>query len=131
MLDNYGLSRESIALALVKLGRYAEALEYYALALAYRSERAYENIYMGMARCSAGLNDMAGSIKHLEKAVARNPNNYVAHVNLGSYYGRMGNLRGALREYRLAQRIKPGDANVARMVQMLEKQLGGGGYVGR
>jgi len=123
LVDNYGLTRESIGLSLINRGAFAAAMEYYRQALKYRSRRAHENIFLGMARCAAGMNDMQSAIVHLSKCLGINPGNFIARVNLASYYGRIGDLRGALREYRVAQQIKPSDPNLARVISQVEMQL--------
>jgi len=119
------LTRESMGLSLINEERFAEAMEYYRLALQYRSKRAHENIFLGMARCAAGMGDIQGAIVHLLKCLRLNPAHFIARVNLASNYGRLGDLRGALREYRAAQQIKPSDPNLARVISQIEGQMSG------
>ncbi len=123
LVDNYGLTRESIGLLLIKQRRFAEAMDYYRQALLYRAQRAHESIYFAMAHCAAGLSDFQAVVVYFRKCLEINPKNFAARVNLASYYGQAGNLRASLREYRLAQKIKPSDLNLTRMVASLERQL--------
>ncbi|SVE47230.1 uncharacterized protein METZ01_LOCUS500084, partial [marine metagenome] len=52
----------------------------------------------------------AGELEDAQEAVRQNPNDAVAHFNLGSAHGKLGQHRDALASFKEVVRINPNDA---------------------
>lgn len=63
-------------------------------------------------------------IGEYREALRLNPNNDLAHFNLGVAMERKGNLQGALEEYRAAYLLNPKDADYKRNYERLLQRVG-------
>lgn len=90
---------------------YSEAVQYYNRALFYRdSAEPYMNIGNALARNK----DFTNAVASFQKAIARDPDNLLAHFNLAFAYTQMGNFEQAINEYNKVINLDPTFVNAYR-----------------
>ncbi|MBU0639740.1 MAG: tetratricopeptide repeat protein [Planctomycetes bacterium] len=100
-------SRNNLAIALVKQGQTAEAIEQYTAAL--RLEPDLPKIYGNLGAALAELGRVEEAGKCYAEAVRRDPQNARNHYNLGLTWLKTGRLPEAVRALEQAVRLQPDD----------------------
>lgn len=95
----------AIGSAYGKLGRHAEAVEYFNKAVTVNPS--YEEAYLGMAASYGFLGQLDRKIWACRKAIVLKPNDAVAHANLGSALGKTGKYKDSADALEHAVRLKP------------------------
>ncbi len=93
---------------LAKKAEYAEAEQEYRAALLLDSQNA--DLYASLAYVLDRQNKWDDSASAAREALRLNPNDGLAHANLGVALEQKGDLRGALEEYRAAYTLDPKNA---------------------
>ena len=101
-------ARENLAGMLCAVGRYAEGIAQYEIALA---EHPDADTHVLMARAFTEMHDLAQAQSHLERALELAPDRADLHVMLGQVCAARGDARGAEMH---AARAKELDPHVAR-----------------
>ena len=113
----------ALGLAVVRLGRADEALEYFARSAdLFPAEPRYAYVY-GIALYDTGQKERAFEV--LEQAHDRVPANPQVLSALVTYYNQEGNLKEALKYGRKLLELAPTDPNLRQMVESLEAGLSG------
>jgi tetratricopeptide (TPR) repeat protein len=95
----------AIGSAYGKLGRHAEAIEYFNKAIAVNPS--YEEAYLGMAASYGFLGQLDRKVWACKKAIALKPDDAVAYANLGSALGKTGKYKDSADALEQAVRLKP------------------------
>lgn len=95
----------AIGSAYGKLGRHAEAIEYFNKAIAVNPS--YEQAYLGMAASYGFLGQLDRKIWACKKAIALKPDDALAYSNLGSALGKAGKYKDSVDALQQAVRLRP------------------------
>lgn len=94
----------AIGSAYGKLGRHAEAIEYFNKAIAVNPS--YEQAYLGMAASYGFLGQLDRKIWACKKAIALKPDDALAYSNLGSALGKAGKYKDSVDALQQAVRLR-------------------------
>jgi tetratricopeptide (TPR) repeat protein len=103
------------------MGNMPEAEKYFLQAMRINPNKPDEYLYLGMTRFKSGRT--AEAINSVRLAIAIRPMGFAYHFALGVMLKGQGDLRGALREFKVELANNPGEQAAAAQVREVESQL--------
>lgn len=100
---NYGLQQYELGCSLMEQGNYDSAYTAFINAEIYHVESA--DLYRNMAKAEKYLGLFQEAIEDYKKVIELEPNDAIAHNNLGNIYYKMGDYTNALLSYEMALSI--------------------------
>ena len=108
---NY-IAENSLGIALVKQGRFQEAITHYRQSIQDQPEDAdYAEAHNNLGAALMELGQMDESIRHFERAIQIKPEYAEAHGNLGIAFMKSSRVTEAVQQYDRALELKPDDAS--------------------
>ena len=108
--------------ALMKIGRFEEAIARFGVALKLHPEHANTHNNLGIALTTLGR--LEDGVVSFGRALQSNPNHVFAHYNLGNVLATSGRPLDALASYQRVLQIKPDHANAYAKMGDILKRLG-------
>lgn len=100
---NYGLQQYELGCSLMEQGNYDSAYTAFINAEIYHVESA--DLYRNMAKAEKYLGLLQEALEDYKKVIELEPNDAIAHNNLGNIYYKMGDYTNALLSYEMALSI--------------------------
>jgi tetratricopeptide (TPR) repeat protein len=85
---------------------------------------AFAEAWSDLGQARSAMEDDAGALSALERAVAENPKDWVAQYRLGAQHLRQGNPHQAVQHLQTARQLSPDDQSVLNSLQMALRQDG-------
>ncbi|MDR3674425.1 MAG: tetratricopeptide repeat protein [Acidobacteriota bacterium] len=110
-----------LAFTYYKMGNMPEAERYFLQSIRLNPNKPDQYFYLGMARFKSGRT--AEAIDPVRQAIVIRPNGFAYHFALGVMLKTLGDLPGALQEFKMELANNPGEQAAAAQVDEIEKQL--------
>jgi tetratricopeptide (TPR) repeat protein len=118
---NYWTPTYDLAFTYYKMGNMSEAERYFLQSIRLNPKKPDQYFYLGMARFKSGRT--AEAIDPMRQAIAIRPNGFAYHFALGVMLRTLGDLPGAVQEFKVELANNPGEQAAAAQADEIERQL--------
>jgi Tfp pilus assembly protein PilF len=118
---SYWTPTYNLALTYYKMGKLAEAEQYFLQAIRIKPNNADEYFYLGLTRFKSGRT--AEGIACERQAIAIRSNGFVYHFALGMMLKTRGDLAGALQEFKQELAVNPGEPAAVAQIKEIEGRM--------